>query len=343
MKVINLPIEPLEERYSIQWDTWFQMEFVHAFGQNDVVTIYGDPSTGVIESGSFLDVLDTNIYKASQAKNLFSFLRTYNGTDRLVIFFHDLWNPLIANLAYIRDGMGWTNIKICGCLHAGSYDYHDFLSKKKMTKWAEALENSIFSIVDRIFVATNFHKKIVSCRRLVNPGKIFVTGFPIYPKDFVQLGKPYLEREHLVVFPHRMDEEKHPERFFSLKYYATNPETGFYKKARFVFTKQKTKTKKEYYELLSQARFAISFAAQETWGIAMQEATFSSAIPLVPDCLSYSELYPDCFKYKDEKDLWMKLVAYSKEPPLQELFNLQISLRNAGEKAISRMISIIKE
>ena len=28
MKLINIPIEPLEERYSVQWDKWFAEAFV---------------------------------------------------------------------------------------------------------------------------------------------------------------------------------------------------------------------------------------------------------------------------------------------------------------------------
>ena len=40
-------------------------------------------------------------------------------------------------------------------------------------------------------------------------------------------------------------------------------------------------------------------ALQETWGIAMIESVLSGCIPIVPDRLSYSELYPALFKYPD--------------------------------------------
>ena len=54
MIVLNIPIEPIEERYSSQWNKWF----INHFRKADVIfkTIYGDKTSGKINKGSFLDI-----------------------------------------------------------------------------------------------------------------------------------------------------------------------------------------------------------------------------------------------------------------------------------------------
>ncbi len=47
-------------------------------------------------------------------------------------------------------------------------------------------------------------------------------------------------------------------------------------------------------EIIEQS---TSFALQETWGIAMQEAVYFLNVPICPASLSYPELYPHEFLY----------------------------------------------
>ena len=282
MKVLNLPIEPLEERYSTQWDKWFQDGFKKE--EVEYLTIHGDVTKGKIEFGSFLDVMETNRYKTWQTTAIITTLQRYKDDYTLILFFHDLWHPGLTQIAYIRDGMGWKNLKICGCLHAGSYDKHDFLNKTGMTTWARGLENAWFgSIVDEIYVATNFHKSLLCARRTVDSYKVKVTGFPLVP-DFLP---NKVELEDIIVFPHRLNEEKQPEQFDNLQD-AMNEEAAIYG-WKWYKTKEAVQTKMEYYKLLGKAKVAVSFALQETWGIAMQEAVLCGCIPICPNRLSYTE------------------------------------------------------
>src|SRR5512138_1159671 len=131
IKVLNIPIEPLEERYSTQWDKWFRVEFLKANIQFE--TAYGEKTSGKIGRGSFLDVTETNLYKTSQLQKVINIIANHDYRDPLVVFFHDLWNPALTTLAYIRDGLGLKNLYIVGCLHAGSYDPYDFLNRQQMT------------------------------------------------------------------------------------------------------------------------------------------------------------------------------------------------------------------
>lgn len=289
----NIPIEPLEERYSAQWITWFEKEFK----ENNIpfVTVFGQPLTDKITTGSFLDVCGTNYYKASQLQHLCEML--FNGTIKNGddLFFHDLWFPGIEMLAYIRDGMG-IDFSISGCLHAGSYDPYDFLSKKGMTFWAKGLEESWFRIFDLIFVATDFHKRLLLETRKIDGRKVIVTGFPIHydpPSERI-------EKENIVVFPHRLDSEKNPHYFDYMVHSIKEkyPQNDW----QFIKTKTCCNNKSEYYKLLHRAKIAVSFADQETWGIAQQEALFAGCFPVVPNRLSYAEMYPPMFQYDSFND-----------------------------------------
>ncbi len=299
LTILNVPIEPLEERYSIQWDKWFKKAFQNYSEEHDleILTIYGKGSQGKINQGSFLDVIDTNIYKNEQTNRIIEYIRN-NQEKEIVLFFHDLWFPGIINIAYVIYGLGLKKtIKICGCLHAGSYDTEDFLSKKGMSPWAISFENSLFTIIDLIFVATEFHKNLILCERNVDYNKIKVTGFPIFQSEFVE--DSLEEKDNIIVFPHRLDTEKCPEMFDTLKKEMQSefPDWIFLK------SKECTSSKKEYYQLLAKSKIAVSFARQETWGIAMQEAVFHDVIPIVPNRLSYPELYSAPFVYDGQGTL----------------------------------------
>ncbi len=332
--LINVPIEPLPERYSIQWDTWFKKEFEQSFAC--VHTIYGDTSTRKIEVGSFLDVFDTNQYKASQLHQIIQLIRK-DTSKKYILFFHDLWFPGLESLAYIRDGAG-VDIKITGCLHAGSYDPNDFLSRQSMGVWAEPLENSWFQIIDTIFVATKFHKKLLTANRWVYPDKIQVTGFPLY--DDFSYTTP---KENIVVFPHRLDDEKQPKLFDKLADALKN--TGW----QFIKSKDICHNKKEYYDLLSKSKIAVSFALQETWGIAMQEAVYLGNVPVCPDRLSYSEMYHKSFLYKEPElkeaiakvSLFIRNWTEDAESQAQWAALQKKALLERNTKAIQKMIELL--
>lgn len=332
MKLINIPIEPIEQRYSVQWDAWFLNHFHLSF--SDVVTVYGDKSSGKIEHGSFLDVLDTNEYKTEQAKQVIQLLRTFDDSYRLVLFFHDLWFTDILKIAYIREGMGFKNLRICGCLHAGSYDEYDFLNKTGMTPWAQFFENALFGIVDQIYVATNFHKRLLLKKRMVNESHIKVTGFPIYMDTFAQ---PQIKKENIVVFPHRLDSEKQPELFDELA--KRLDFTGW----KFIKTMDVCKTKQDYYDLLAKSKIAVSFALQETWGIAMQEAALCGAIPVCPHRLSYQEMYLKPFRYYNFEHAVEEVYQFIRKGCGQDIMDAQITaLDDAGKFAIPNIIKNIE-
>lgn len=345
MKIINIPIEPIEQRYSTQWAQWFLTEFKEA--RLHVETVHGGNTSGVIKDGSFLDVTETNIYKTSQLLQILQILADYDDSYPLILFFHDIWFPGLEAIAYVREGRNLKNLRICGCLHAGSYDSYDFLNKVGMTPWAKFMEYAWFNtIVDEIFVATHFHKNLIvetrGYRASNTPelrGKIHVTGFPIYQQSFVDKKMYSVKRPDTITFPHRLDTEKQPDLFVQI---ASVMQTE-YPEWQWIVTKEHCSTKGEYYETLHNSKIAISFALQETWGIAMQEATLCGAIPLCPARLSYLEMYPYQFLYENTAHLREKIVEFMRNPPIISLARLQRFLAAKGEEAIPNIIKHLKK
>lgn len=352
MHIVCLPIEPLVERYSAQW-----LEWTHKYAQNIAATtkwtfdILVPEATYVgISDGQFLDVIKTNQFKAAQLQLAIDWIagapEELLRSGNVVFWVHDGWFPGIEMLAYIRDAMGY-NYKIAACLHAGTWDQFDFLSQKKMTPWAENLERSWMTIYDCIFVATKFHKDLILQRnRTTEAGKIFITGFPIY--RYCIECKPSI-KEDLVIFPHRLAPEKRPQLFDQLAEAAAN--TPELKHLTFVKTKDvclgnQEEAKRNYYKMLSRAKYSVSFALQETWGIAMQESVIAGCVPLVPDQLSYSEMYPNCFKYEDEsygsavENCLALLIKLEKQERTAHLRMLRLALRflEVGGDAFDNML-----
>lgn len=296
-----VPIEPLEERYSKQWFNWTEEYLV----KHEVDHVFLLPeSYGKIKEGRFLDVYGTNIFKNKQLGMILDLFNEGNVQDGDVFWFHDLWFPGLEMLFYLRDALH-INFKIYGCLHAGTYDPNDFLSQCGMSPWGEHLENAWLAGVDGVFVATSYHARLLFQNRKIEAEKLHVTGFPLYPMCFLENREIKPKRTAIrsnlniladdpvvsIVFPHRLDVEKHPEMFDQLEEILRSDLS--LKRFSFVFTKTKEfcATKEDYYDVLAASDIAVSFADQETWGIAMQEAVILGCLPVVPAKLSYMEMY----------------------------------------------------
>jgi hypothetical protein len=324
--LINIPIEPIPMRYSSDWDIWFKDYFTKQ--KINFITIYGNELTKGIEQGRFLDCIGTNYYKSTQLIKVLNLIYDQIITKNDILFFHDLWFPGIEQIKYVSDLLD-LNLKITGCLHAGCYDPNDFLYQKNLGYWAVHFEHMLFQIVDKIFVATNYHKDLILKNRSINPDKIKITGFPIFPKS-----KNIHKKQPLIVFPHRKDPEKNPELFDELKCNLPNKDWSC------VSTFDQAKTKDDYYNILESSCIAVSFSDQETWGIAMIEAVFADCLPLVPDKLSYQEMYLSCFKYKTIGDFYKKLKTMIFNPELyfKKLQTQKEIFQEKGKSAIPKIL-----
>jgi len=285
-EILFLPIEPIEERYSEQWLRWFTESFKKA---GIAFKTFGHTNTVKIKDGQFLDSSYTMRYKLAQAFQVCEYIEK-NRDKKFTVFCLDTWNPCLLNIAYMRDTLG-LDIKIKSMLHAGVYDSHDYLAKCPVAQWGGNLEKSLYKAHDEIFIATEFHinlfAKNYSCSR-----KFTKVDWPVAEcNDRFK----WSEKQNLVVFPHRLADEKRPELFDQLAMMYNEK----YPKDNLVFLKtvDVCSNKKEYYSLLDEAKFVVSFANQETFGIAMQEGVNRGCIPLVPNKLAYKELFDADFKF----------------------------------------------
>ena len=64
-----------------------------------------------------------------------------------------------------------------------------------------------------------------------------------------------------------------------------------------IVCQKKQLSKNEYYNILGESKIVFSANLQETLGISCYEGALVDSIPMVPDRLSYSEMYMDEFKY----------------------------------------------
>jgi len=155
---------------------------------------------------------------------------------------------------------------------------------------------------DIVLVATNYHKKLIEKYFNKTFNHIVVEKFPVFID-----GHQSNPKEDIVVFPHRLAEEKQPHLFSEIK---AKYEKKYNTLLEWVRTIDVCKNKTEYYELLSKAKISLSFALQETFGIAMLESQNLGCVPLVPNRLSYKETIHSDYLYNTLDELVDKIYYY---------------------------------
>jgi glycosyltransferase involved in cell wall biosynthesis len=333
MTVFLVDLEAVETRYTGQWKTHVPGLLRKKGHHVEIISGPTDIPTATTP-GAFLNFGGTNIYKASQVEQmgrLFCDGRIHSG-DHFI--FTDAWHPGIINLKYMSELLG-IPVTTHGLWHAGSYDPQDFLGRLVGDKpWVRRAEQSFYHCFDHNYFATKFHIELFF-KELLNGGlseenpwydeelvevlrgdheKIVRTGWPMeYMGDTLTAYKNMPKRD-LILFPHRIAPEKQVEIFRDLKEHLPQYE--------FVVCQDTPLTKNEYHNLLGEAKLVFSANLQETLGISCYEGAVVDAIPMVPDRLSYSEMYYEEFKYpstwtesfdsytQHRKELCAKIVQY---------------------------------
>jgi hypothetical protein len=200
-------------------------------------------------------------------------------------------------------------IRVGGLWHAGSYDPQDFLGRLIGDKpWVRNAEASMFHCFDDNFFATRFHanmflKELMDVEVLFgedeleewntstypdNP-EIHIVGWPMEYMKSILSHYDMTAKRNKIIFPHRLAPEKQLEIFQDLA--ASMPEYEW-----FVAQEQRL-TKDEYQTHLAESRIVFSANLQETLGISMYEGALVGTFPLVPDRLSYTEMWPESNRY----------------------------------------------
>ena len=297
MTIFLVDLESVETRYTGQWKSHVP-QLLKKAGHNVQVICGPEDIPSATTPGAFLNFGGTNIYKSVQVEQmgrLFCSGAVHPG-DHFI--FTDAWHPGIINLKYMSELLG-IPVVTHGLWHAGSYDPQDFLGRLVGDKpWVRHAEQSFYYAFDHNYFATQFHIEMFGKNLLGKAGyapeanvtkKVVRTGWPMEYMDNTLTPYKNMEKRDLILFPHRIAPEKQVEIFRDLKEHLPQYE--------FIVCQDQQLTKNEYHNLLGEAKIVFSANLQETLGISCYEGAIVDAIPMVPDRLSYSEMYIDTFKY----------------------------------------------
>lgn len=299
--IFLVDIEAVESRYTAQWKIHVPT-LLKGQGHNVQVISGPEDIPSATTPGAFLNFGGTNIYKSNQIEQigrLFCAGHIHSG-DHFI--FTDAWHPGIINLKYMSELLG-IPITIHALWHAGSYDPQDFLGRLVGDKpWVRHAEKSFFYAIDHNYFATDFHIKLFE-KNLFDANlstsyanktsnKVIRTGWPMEYMDDVLTPYKGMVKRDLILFPHRIAPEKQLDIFLDLKEHLPQYD--------FVVCQDQQLSKNEYHDLLGRAKIVFSANLQETLGISCYEGVIVDAIPMVPDRLSYTEMYPAQFKYPTE-------------------------------------------
>ena len=307
MTIFLVDLESVETRYTGQWKTHVPALLRKAGHEVHIISGPSDIPSATTP-GAFLNFGGTNIYKANQVEQLGGLFCTgaVKAGDHFI--FTDAWHPGIINLKYMSELLG-IPVVTHGLWHAGSYDPQDFLGRLVGNKpWVRHAEKSFFHAFDHNYFATDFHITMFYANLLndyptENPWfsehldeilkgedpRFVRTGWPMeYMVDTLENYKTNPKRD-LILFPHRIAPEKQVEIFRDLATHLPQYE--------FIVCQDTQLDKHEYHKLLGRAKIVFSANLQETLGISCYEGAVVDAIPMVPNRLSYTEMYYDAFKY----------------------------------------------
>ena len=288
MTVYIVDIEAVDTRYTKQWKEYLPNQLRRATNVN-VEVISGGETPQATTPGAFLNFGGTNVYKSKQLETIGEKFCEGTIKDGDYFLYTDAWNPTVIQLRYMAELLG-VNIRVGGLWHAGSYDPQDFLGRLIGDKpWVRHAEQSMYECYDDNFYATDFHIDLFAESLDIDDSKTHRVGWPMeYLKNSLDMYKG-MQKQNLILFPHRIAPEKQVEIFHDLK--TQLPEYEF------VVCQERELTKNEYHNLLGEAKLVFSANLQETLGISWYEGALVDAIPMVPDRLSYSEMAAPEFLY----------------------------------------------
>lgn len=282
MTLYYLPLEPIETRYTCEWYNWFKEVFTNM--GLDFEYVDGLPSEHNLQTG-FLDFKNTFIWKFHQLRELFK----HDLKDGDWIFIPDGEFPGIEAIYYFNKMLD-KKVKVAQIWHAGTYDQWDLTYQRNCTRLGTRLEEAWMDMADIIFVATTYHKKLITAKRLVDSNKIKVTGLPL---DSTTLAGYEAPVKSGAIFTGRYSPEKGINTVLSLK------KRGFDVK----IAVEHDYSKHEYYTALGKADFVVAPSKQETFGYGVLEGMCMNTIPIVPDDLAFKTTVPKQFRYKHEDDI----------------------------------------
>ena len=311
MRIYVVDLESVPTRYTCEWKAHLPALLRRAIKEAgldiQVINISGGNNSIEATPGAFLNFQATNIYKNNQLSNIAKrFTSEVKSGDKFI--FTDAWHTGILQLKYMSELLG-IPVEIHALWHAGSYDPQDFLGRLiKDKSWTYATETALYHAIDHNYFATKFHMELFiqkipnkmshpatiasTIEQNIKSGKMVRSGWPMEYMPKLLNRYDSSQKEDIIIFPHRIAPEKQPEIFRDLA--ESMPQY------KFVVCQDNALEKVEYHKLLAKSKIMWSANLQETLGISPFEGALLGVWPMLPDRLSYSEMYPKEYMYPSE-------------------------------------------
>ena len=314
MTIYIVDIEAVDTRYTKQWKEHLPKQLQRATNV-DVKVISGGEVPQSTTPGAFLNFGGTNVYKSKQLEQIATMFCEGKIKDGDYFLYTDAWNPTVIQLKYMAELLG-VKITIGGMWHAGSYDPHDFLGRLiGNAPWVRNAERSMFECYDHNYFATKFHiDMFFESFPDLDKSKVVQTGWPMEYFDAELEAYKGAEKKNKIVFPHRLAPEKQPEIFYDLKDALPQYE--------FVVCQEKSLKKYEYHNLLAESKLVFSANLQETLGISGYEGLILDCMVMVPDRLSYKEMFIDTMKYPNQWTQDMQSYQHHKQKIMDKIVDV---------------------
>jgi glycosyltransferase involved in cell wall biosynthesis len=330
-KLIYVPIEPLEERYTEQWYRNFPIEFKKV--GYAVTIIDGEVLTDHVDVGAFLPMNSTVHYKNSQLQKIAKMFQNNEIEIDTVFFIADLefWGIEAIRL---MSQMNKVPVKIYAFLHAASYTKEDAF--EVAAPYQQYTEVGWIAMCDGVFVGSHYHKKAFIERRLVPlhaehlSKKIHVTGNPIFIDEYHTF--PNLEKKNQIIISNRFDWEKRPNLSLDFAYIlkkrnpnvkivvtTSRPKFKSNKKWLFDYAKYLEQdgiieihdglSKENYHKFLAESKVMLTNSIEENFGYCVAEALVYNTYPMMRNDLSHPEFVDNVslFLYNDEDEIVSKV------------------------------------
>jgi glycosyltransferase involved in cell wall biosynthesis len=290
--IVTLP--KIDTRYTAQWYDMI-VRYVYCRGLQDEVKILGSEKEYKVPPTEFLDYRD---YVSFVFPLIVEVVKKVKSGD--MVFFLDGETPGLEAIEYVRKMVG-ENVELRAYWHAGTYDEHDLTYLRGVK--GEYFERGWFDILDKIYVGSEYHKKLIVNKRNVDETKIVVTGAPMLLSEM--LDGNLEEKKYNVVFTGRLGYDKGYDIVQELRK----------KGIDILATMEHQFRKKEYYRVIAQSKLVFSPSRHELFGLGVVEALASNVPVLVPDSMPvYREIVPAEYRYKNLDDVdWAEQLEKWKE------------------------------
>jgi glycosyltransferase involved in cell wall biosynthesis len=320
MRIVYVPLEPYESRYTLQLREWTHKELRRLGLEHIIIDGQSLPGSDAdnlkIKTGIVLDAHQRTYFAMSQIMQLVRMARNGILTSRDFILFEDMFHPGLESLGYVFDQQFKTGARPkigMRCL-AQTIDPDDFVHYTNMSDWMHQYEKMALEIIDVIFAASDEMLPFMTAAKWDIP--VIVTGLP-FGKQEVQSRvakiKDWEERSNRVVFASRFASEKQPEFFIKLarefKEQGSSTEFAFVSGGSLshpkldqavlngyvsVYPFQK---KNAYYELLNDSKVLFNCALQDWVSNTLSEADALGCNVLYPAYRSFPEALNNNIKH----------------------------------------------